>query len=221
MSMIKVLVVDNHQIVRDGIFALLTKETDMEIVGELSSGEELFEKLENIQPDVIIMDIALPNMSGIDVAMRLKREYSDVKVIMFSSYTDAESIFNSIQAGVKGFLPKDSSRDHLVEAIRTVYKGMEYMSEKIPNTIVMEYIKMSEKSKGDRCAQSRVKVLTDREKQILTHIAEGHPNREIGKMLFISARTVETHKNNILRKLELRSTIDLVKFAIKNKMVAL
>ncbi len=221
MSMIKVLVVDNHQIVRDGIFALLTKETDMEIVGELSSGEELFEKLENIQPDVIIMDIALPNMSGIDVAMRLKREYSDVKVIMFSSYTDAESIFNSIQAGVKGFLPKDSSRDHLVEAIRTVHKGMEYMSEKIPNTIVMEYIKMSEKTKGDKFSQSKVKALTDREKQILTHIAEGHPNREIGKMLFISARTVETHKNNILRKLELRSTIDLVKFAIKNKMVAL
>ncbi|PID88906.1 MAG: DNA-binding response regulator [Bacteroidia bacterium] len=221
MSMIKVLVVDNHQIVRDGIFALLTKETDMEIVGELSTGEEVFEKLESIQPDVIIMDIDLPNMSGIDVAMRLKREYLDVKVIMFSSYTDAESIFNSIQAGVKGFLPKNSSRDHLVEAIRTVHKGMEYMSEKIPNTIVMEYIKMSEKAKGDKFSQSRARALTDREKQILTHIAEGHPNREIGKMLFISARTVETHKNNILRKLELRSTIDLVKFAIKNKMVAL
>ncbi len=221
MSMIKVLVVDNHQIVRDGIFALLTKQTDIEIVGEVSNGKELFEKLETVTPDIVVMDIVLPEVSGIDVAITLKIEYPDIKVIMFSSYTDAESIFYSIQAGVKGFLPKDSSRDHLVEAIRTVHKGMEYMSEKIPNTIVMEYIKMSDKAKGDKFSQTRVKSLTDRERQILMHIAEGYPNREIGKMLYISARTVETHKNNILRKLELRSTIDLVKFAIKNKMVAL
>ncbi len=221
MSMIKVLVVDNHQIVRDGIFALLTKQTDIEIIGEVSNSDELFEQLDTVIPDIVIMEIALPKTSGIEVAMTLKREYPDIKVIMFSSYTDAESVFNSIQAGVKGFLPKDSSRDQLVEAIRTVHKGMEYMSEKIPNTIVMEYIKMSEKNKGDRFSESRGKSLTDREKQILMHIAEGYPNREIGKMLYISARTVETHKNNILRKLELRSTIDLVKFAIKNKMVEL
>lgn len=221
MNKIKVLLVDDHQIVRDGIFALLMKETDIEIVGEAANGDELFEKLEFIKPDIIILDISLPKMSGIDIAMILKRDYFDIKVIMFSSYTDAESIFNSIQAGVKGFLPKDSARDHLIEAIRTVHKGMEYMSEKIPNTIVMEYINMSEKTKTDKFAENRLRVLTDREIQILTHIAEGHPNREIGKMLYISGRTVETHKNNILRKLELRSTIDLVKFAIKNKLVTL
>ncbi len=221
MSRIKVLVLDNHQIVRDGIFAVLTKQADIEIVGEMSNSDELFEKLETVHPDIVIMEIALPKRSGIDVAMTLKRDYPDIKVIVFSAYTDAESVFNSIQAGVKGFLPKDSSRDHLVEAIRTVYKGMEYMSEKIPNTIVMEYIKMSEKNKGDRLSETKGKMLTDREREILMHIASGYPNREIGKMLFISARTVETHKNNILRKLELRSTIDLVKFAIKNKMVEL
>ncbi len=221
MSRIKVLVLDNHQIVRDGIFAVLTQQTDIEIVGEVSNSNELFEQLETVCPDIVIMEIALPKTSGIDVAMTLKRDYPDIKVIIFSAYTDAESIFNSIQAGVKGFLPKESSRDHLVEAIRTVHKGMEYMSEKIPNTIVMEYIKMSEKNKGDKFFESRAKTLTSREREILMHIAEGYPNREIGKMLFISARTVETHKNNILRKLELRSTIDLVKFAIKNKMVEL
>jgi DNA-binding NarL/FixJ family response regulator len=220
MSKIKVLLVDDHQIVRDGIFALLIKEREIEIVGEASNGDELFEKLKFIKPDIIILDISLPKMSGIEIAGILKKDYPDLRIIVFSSYTDEETIFKSIRAGAKGFLPKDSMREDLVEAIKKVHQGFEYLSEKIPNTILMDYIKKSG-SKDDKYNNTKLGNLTKREREILKLIADGLSYKEVGAELFISVRTVETHKNNILQKLELKSTIDLVKFAIKNDLIDL
>jgi len=220
MNKIKVLLVDDHQIVRDGIFALLIKEHDIEIVGEASNGDELFEKLKFIKPDIIILDISLPKMSGIEIAGILKKDYPELRIIVFSSYTDEETIFKSIRAGAKGFLPKDSMREDLVEAIKKVYQGFEYLSEKIPNTIIMDYIKNSG-SKDDKYNNTKLGNLTKRERQVLKLIADGLSYKEVGAELFISVRTVETHKNNILQKLELKSTIDLVKFAIKNDLIDL
>ncbi len=220
MSKIKVLLVDDHQIVRDGIFALLIKEHDIEIVGEASNGDELFEKLKFIKPDIIILDISLPKMSGIEIAGILTKDYPQVRIIVFSSYTDEETIFKSIRAGAKGFLPKDSMREDLVEAIKKVNQGFEYLSEKIPNTILMDYIKKAG-NQEEKFNNSRLGSLTKREREILKLIAEGMSYKEIGNELFISVRTVETHKNNILQKLELKSTIDLVKFAIKNDLIDL
>ncbi len=220
MNKIKVLLVDDHQIVRDGIFALLIKEHDIEIVGEASNGDELFEKLKFIKPDIIILDISLPKMSGIEIASILKKDYPNIRIIVFSSYTDEETIFKSIRAGAKGFLPKDSMREDLVEAIEKVYQGFEYLSEKIPNTIIMDYIKKTG-TKEDKYNNTKLGNLTKREREILKLIADGLSYKEIGAELFISVRTVETHKNNILQKLELKSTIDLVKFAIKNDLIDL
>lgn len=220
MSKIKVLLVDDHQIVRDGIFALLIKEHEIEIVGEASNGDELFEKLKFIKPDIIILDISLPKMSGIEIAGILSKDYPQIRIIVFSSYTDEETIFKSIRAGAKGFLPKDSMREDLVEAIKKVNQGFEYLSEKIPNTILMDYIKKSGHQE-EKFNNSKLGSLTKREREILKLIAEGMSYKEIGNELFISVRTVETHKNNILQKLELKSTIDLVKFAIKNDLIDL
>lgn len=220
MDKIKVLLVDDHQIVRDGIFALLIKEREIEIVGEASNGDELFEKLKFIKPDVIILDISMPKMSGIEIAGILTKDYPNIRIIVFSSYTDEESIFKSIRAGAKGFLPKDSMREDLVEAIKKVNQGFEYLSEKIPNTILMDYIKKSG-NKEDKYNNTKLGNLTKREREILKLIAEGMSYKEIGNDLFISVRTVESHKNNILQKLELKSTIDLVKFAIKNELIDL
>jgi len=218
MSKIKVLLVDDHQIVRDGIFALLIKEHDIEIVGEASNGDELFEKLQFIKPDIIILDISLPKMSGIEIAGILTKDYPQIRIIVFSSYTDEETIFKSIRAGAKGFLPKDSMREDLVEAIKKVNQGFEYLSDKIPNTILMDYIKKSG-NQEEKFNNSKLSSLTKREREILKLIADGMSYKEIGNELFISVRTVETHKNNILQKLELKSTIDLVKFAIKNDLI--
>lgn len=220
MSKIRVLLVDDHQIVRDGIFALLIKEHDIDIVGEASNGDELFEKLKFINPDIIILDISLPKMSGIEIAGILSRDYPQIRIIVFSSYTDEETIFKSIRAGARGFLPKDSMREDLVAAIHKVYQGFEYLSEKIPNTILMDYIKKVG-NKEEKFSNSRLSNLTKREREILKLIADGLSYKEIGNELFISVRTVETHKNNILQKLELKSTIDLVKFAIKNDLIDL
>lgn len=220
MSKIKVLLVDDHQIVRDGIFALLIKEHDIEIVGEASNGDELFEKLKFIKPDIIILDISLPKMSGIEIAGILTKDFPQIRIIVFSSYTDEETIFKSIRAGAKGFLPKDSMREDLVEAIKKVHQGFEYLSEKIPNTILMDYIKKAG-NQEEKFNNSRLGNLTKREREILKLIADGMSYKEIGNELFISVRTVETHKNNILQKLELKSTIDLVKFAIKNDLIDL
>jgi len=220
MSKIKVLLVDDHQIVRDGIFALLIKEHDIEIVGEASNGDELFEKLKFIKPDIIILDISLPKMSGIEIAGILTKDFPQIRIIVFSSYTDEETIFKSIRAGAKGFLPKDSMREDLVDAIKKVHQGFEYLSDKIPNTILMDYIKKAG-SQEEKFNNSKLSSLTKREREILKLIAEGMSYKEIGTELFISVRTVETHKNNILQKLELKSTIDLVKFAIKNDLIDL
>lgn len=220
MNKIKVLLVDDHQIVRDGIFALLIKEHEIEIVGEASNGDELFDKLKFIKPEIIILDISLPKMSGIEIASILNREYPQIRIIVFSSYTDEETIFKSIRAGAKGFLPKDSMREDLVEAIKKVHQGFEYLSDKIPNTILMDYIKKSGTS-DDKFNNIKLSNLTKREREILKLIAEGLSYKEIGNELYISVRTVETHKNNILQKLELKSTIDLVKFAIKNDLIDL
>jgi DNA-binding NarL/FixJ family response regulator len=220
MSKIKVLLVDDHQIVRDGIFALLIKEHDIEIVGEASNGDELFEKLKFIKPDIIILDISLPKMSGIEIAGILTKDFPQIRIIVFSSYTDEETIFKSIRAGAKGFLPKDSMREDLVEAIKKVNQGFEYLSDKIPNTILMDYIKKAG-TQEEKFNNSKLSSLTKREREILKLIAEGLSYKEIGNELFISVRTVETHKNNILQKLELKSTIDLVKFAIKNDLIDL
>lgn len=220
MSKIKVLLVDDHQIVRDGIFALLIKEHDIEIVGEASNGDELFEKLQFIKPDIIILDISLPKMSGIEIAGILDKDFPQIRIIVFSSYTDEETIFKSIRAGAKGFLPKDSMREDLVEAIKKVHQGFEYLSDKIPNTILMDYIKKSG-NQEEKFNNSKLSSLTKREREILKLIADGMSYKEIGNELFISVRTVETHKNNILQKLELKSTIDLVKFAIKNDLIDL
>ncbi len=220
MSKIKVLLVDDHQIVRDGIFALLIKEHDIEIVGEASNGDELFDKLKFIKPDIIILDISLPKMSGIEIAGILTKDFPQIRIIVFSSYTDEETIFKSIRAGAKGFLPKDSMREDLVDAIKKVHQGFEYLSDKIPNTILMDYIKKAG-SQEEKFNNSKLSSVTKREREILKLIAEGMSYKEIGTELFISVRTVETHKNNILQKLELKSTIDLVKFAIKNDLIDL
>jgi len=217
MNTIKLILVDDHPVVRDGIFASLIKEKEIEIVGEASNGDELFSLLENnTKADVILLDISMPKQSGIDITAIVREKYPDIKILIFSSHTDEDSIFNSIRAGANGYLPKDAMRTELVIAIKEVYIGNEFLSESIPNTIIMKYIN---KAKNQTFSESKTDVLTKREMEILKNIAEGLHYKEIGKKLFISARTVETHKNNIMQKLHLNTTIELVKYAIKHKII--
>lgn len=221
MEKIKLILVDDHPIVRDGIFAALMNVNNIEIVGEASNGDELLKLLnENKKKaDVILLDLSMPKMSGTEITKILTEKHPHLKVLIFSSYTDEESIFSSIQAGALGYLPKDAMRDELVNAIEQVYNGQEYLSKSIPNTILMKFINKSKE--GSIGETKNVSALTKRELEILRYIAEGYHYKEIGEKLFISARTVETHKNNIMQKLDLKSTIELVKYAIKNRVIEL
>ena len=216
MEKIKIILVDDHQLVRDGIKALLTGIPDVDIIGEASGAAELFSELESLKPDLLIMDISLPEISGIELTKKIYSEYTGINVLILSMYNSEEFIFNSLKAGAKGYLPKNTSREELLEAIYTINRGEEFFSESISKVMLKSYIKRA--TDEDQPADKSHAILTSREIEILKLYVEGLINKEISDKLDISIRTVETHKNHIMRKLGLKSTVELVKFAIRNKI---
>jgi len=219
MEKIKVLLVDDHRIVRDGIKALLADAADISIIGEAADGVELFEKLPGMNPDIIILDISLPGPSGIEVARQLAIDYPYIHIMILSMFTNEDFIFNAIKAGVKAYLPKNTTKPELIEAISTVMAGGEYYSSSISGIIMQNYVARAKT--GDMVNAKKEDSLTQREREVLKLFAEGSSNQEIADRLFISIRTVESHKNHIMQKLELKSTVDMIKFAVKNKIIEL
>jgi DNA-binding NarL/FixJ family response regulator len=217
MSAIRIFLVDDHQLVRDGIKALLIGAENLDIIGEASTGKECFEKIAQNQPDILIMDISLPDTTGIEITKRVTVEYPEMHVLILSMYTNEDFIFNSVKAGARGYLPKNTSREELLNAIHAIFEGEEFFSDSISKIMLRSYVR---KAKEDDSPPNRPVVpLTSREIEILKLFAEGFINKEISDRLDISIRTVETHKNHIMKKLELKSTVELIKFAIKNKFV--
>ncbi|MCX6247116.1 MAG: response regulator transcription factor [Bacteroidetes bacterium] len=216
MKKIKIILVDDHQLVRDGIKALLTGVPDIAIIGEASGSEELNKKLETLNPDLLIMDISLPGISGIEITRQICSEHPDIRVLILSMYTNEEFIFNSLNAGARGYLPKNTSREELLLAIHAIHNGEEFFSDSISKIMLKSYVKRatSEEKEND----SPGATITSREIEILKLYVEGLINKEISDKLGISIRTVETHKNHIMRKLGLKSTVELVKYAIRNKI---
>lgn len=219
MNKIKIILVDDHQLVRDGIKSLISDSFGIDIIGEASNSVELFKQLHQMMPDVILMDISLPNMSGIEITKILKKDYPKIKILMLSMYTSEDFIFNGLKAGINGYLPKNTTRDELLLAIEEVYHGREYFSKSISNIILKSFVNSAKY--GNNANDDKMSILTKRETEILKLVVEGVSNQHIADQLFISIRTVETHKTSIMKKLELNSTIDLVKFAIKNKIIEL
>lgn len=217
MSRIRIFLVDDHQLVRDGIKALLVTAEDLHMLGEASSGAECFEKIAHEPPDILILDISLPDTNGIEITKRVTAEYPGTKVLMLSMYTSEDFIFNSVKAGARGYLPKNTSREELLNAIHAIYRGEEFFAEPIARIMLKGYVR---KAKEDETAARETPLLlTARETEILRLLAEGHVNREISDKLFISIRTVETHKNHIMKKLGLKSAVDLIKYAIRHRIV--
>jgi len=213
MDKIKIIITDDHQIIRDGIVAGFRFDKGFEIIGEASNETELLELLKRAEPDVIIMDINMPGRSGIEITESLSDKY---KIIMFSAITDAETVVNALKVGAKGFLPKDTMRNEIKKAVTSVYNGEEYISEDVANELIVNYISGDKEIKVE---PSGIEKLTKREIEIVANIAEGNTYKEIGEKLFISFRTVETHKTHIMQKLGLRNLAEVIKFAIKNKII--
>lgn len=219
MKQISIFLVDDHQLVRDGIKALLTGLTDIVIIGEANSGHELMDQIGHATPDIILMDISLPDISGIDLTRQLSREHPGVKILILSMYTNEDFIFNALKAGAMGYLPKNTSRQELLDAIYALNNGQEFLGSSISKVILKSYIRHA--TEEDKSPESIQTPLSGREIEILRLYAEGLNNKEISEKLSISIRTVESHKNHIVRKLGLKSTVDMVKFAIRNKIIEL
>lgn len=218
MNKISLISVDDHQLVRDGIRALLKDEPGFVIVGEASCEQELMNVLSQITPDVILMDISLPGKSGVEICKLLTETKPDIKIIVLSMYMNEDFILNAIKAGAKGYLPKNTTKEELISAIETVNSGKEYFNKEVSEIMIKSY--MSNVKKDETQKQS-TETLTGREEEILKLFAEGLTNKEIADKLFISIRTVESHKTHIMQKLELKSTVELIKYALKNKLIEL
>jgi DNA-binding NarL/FixJ family response regulator len=219
MSKIKVALIDDHQIVRDGIKSLLVEDSEIEVITESANASHFMEAIVCQQPNVAIVDISLPGISGIELTKKLTAQYPDVKVIILSMHTTQEFIFNAIKAGAKGYLPKNITRTELVEAITEVHLGNEYFSKDISGIILKNYL--NHVKNPERVLVEQEQELTPREHEILKLVAEGFSNQLIADKLYISVRTVESHKNHIMQKLELTTTVELVKYALKNRIIDL
>ena len=215
MQKIKVLIVDDHTLVRDGIRALLALVADVKVVGEAANGKEALEKVKKLAPDVVLMDLAMPIMSGLESTRRIRKRFPGTKVLALTQYEDREYIVPTIEAGARGFVSKTAAFSELASAIQAVYQGESFLSP-IAAAAVVEECQQKVSAEGETDSYQN---LTDREREMLKLVAEGYTAREIAAMLVISLRTVETHKTNLMKKLSIRNKADLIRFAIRKGII--
>jgi two-component system, NarL family, response regulator NreC len=212
----RVLIVDDHRIIRDGLRILIEQEPDLEVVAEAENGRQAIKMAQKFSPHVIIMDVAMPDMNGIDATLRIKESVPGVKIIALSMYSDSRHVLGMLEAGAAGYLLKEAAFTELAAAVHQVIQGHIYLSPQITDVVVEGYLN---KSPGDLSAD-HVK-LTPREREILQILAEGMTTKEIAAHLLISIKTVETHRRNIMEKLKIWSIAGLTKYAVKEGLVAL
>lgn len=215
---IKVLLVDDHQIIREGLANMLREFEDIEICGDAADAGSALELVAERIPDVVVTDLSMPGRSGIELISRLKDSFDGINVLVLSMYISEDYIFNAIRAGARGYLPKqDTTKAELAKAIRMVSRGEDYFSGSIAQ-IIAKFYSSSARSSSSPDSRYKQAILTARETEILRLYTEGLSNQEIADKLSISIRTVETHKNNIMQKYNFKSTVDMVKFAIRNRL---
>jgi DNA-binding NarL/FixJ family response regulator len=215
MAKIRVLVVDDHTIVRDGICALLRLAGDIEVVGEAANGREALEMVRKLMPDVMLIDIAMPNMNGLEATRHIRKEFPRVRVLVLTQYDDKEHVFWAIEAGANGFISKTAASSDLASGIRSVHRGDSFLSPSAAKFLVEDY----QTEANLRKEQDPYKQLSDREREILKLLAEGCTTRKIADMLVISVKTVEGHKTNLMSKLDIHNRTDLVKYALRKGVI--
>jgi len=212
---IRILLADDHKIVRDGLRTLIGKEAGMEVIGEAENGRKALKMAEKIRPNVVIMDVTMPDMNGIEATRKMLTEVPGVKVIALSMHSDRRFVLGMLEAGASGYLMKDCAFDELAKAVRSVATGQTYLSPSIADVLVKGYLdKVNEKISAARSP------LTEREREILQLLAEGRSSKEIAAHLGVSVKTVETHRRNMMQKLNMRSVAELTKYAIREGLIS-
>jgi len=217
MKKIKVLVADDHTIVRDGICALLALAGDIEVIGEASNGKEAIEMVRKLTPDVVIMDIAMPIMGGLEATHRIHKEFPNIKILALTQYDDKEYVFPIIEAGAYGFISKTAASSELTTGIRSVYRGDSFLSPSVAKFLIEVYRQGGTLKK---CIEP-YDELTIREREILKLLAEGYTIQEIAKMLSISPKTAEGHKTSLMSKLDIHNRTELVKYALRKGIITI
>ncbi|EEK42095.1 response regulator [Bacillus paranthracis] len=213
---IKVLLVDDHTVVLKGLAFFLSTQEDIELVGEASNGKEALMKVGETNPDVVLMDLYMPEMDGVEATVCIKKEYPDVKVIVLTSFSDQAHVLPALRAGASGYILKDVEPDQLVEAIRSAYKGNIQLHPDIANALLSQTLPVEEKEEEPSI---QVDVLTARENEVLQLLAKGMSNKEIASVLVITEKTVKAHVSSILSKLNLSDRTQAALYAVKNGIV--
>ncbi len=213
--MINLVLVDDHAVVRSGLRMLLESEKDIKIVGEFGTANETLQAAPKLRPDVVLMDIGLPDLSGIEATREMKRTYPEMAVVALTIHEDEEYFFKMLEAGASGYVPKRAAPEELLTAIRAAASGEVYLYPSMAKLLVKDYLTQDQQARADRALDG----LTEREQEVLAHLADGATNTEIGETLGISPKTVARHRENIMRKLNLHSRTELVKYAIRKGII--
>ncbi len=215
MSDIRLMLVDDHEVVRTGLRMLLENQVDMEIVGEASTGKQAVVMAQELLPQVVVMDITLPDISGIEVTRQLKQLFPDMAIVALTIHEDEQYFFEMLKAGASGYVPKRAAPEDLITAIQAAYAGEVYIYPSLAKSLVSDFLGRAEEGS----IKSAMGDLTEREQEVLRLLAEGYTNDEIADQLVISRHTVARHRENLMRKLKLHSRSELVKYAIRRGLI--
>lgn len=216
MNNYKILLVDDHALFREGLKRILTEADDLAVIGEVADGLELLKLLHKSTPHMIILDISMPNIRGLEVIHEIKEMQADIKILILTMHRDMEYLHQAIASGADGYLLKEDADDELFSAIKKIRQGRLYISPKLSEYLTDEWVKIQ---RGIHDSSEGTEPLTTREREILKLIAEGKSNREIASLLHISIRTVEHHRGNIMGKLNIHNIADLIKYAIQKGFI--
>ena len=216
MEPIRILLADDHTIVRDGLRAILEREPDMAVIAEAADGRECIRLAESSAPDVVVMDLGMPNMNGMEATRRIVSANPRIGVVILSMHQDESYVLGALKAGAKGYLLKDSMRGEVLQAIRAVHQGRSFLTRKVAQMLQEDYVSRLE----ERGLEDRYDLLSDREREVLQFIAEGRANKEVANLLNISVTTVETHRGHILQKLDIHSVPELILYAVRKGIIS-